>query len=53
MLHFLMLQVYQKQKKSLKKLWNFLKFPERFQALGAKIPSGVLLVGPPGTGKTL
>jgi cell division protease FtsH len=40
-------------KQELSEIVEFLKFPEKFVALGARIPKGVLLVGPPGTGKTL
>ncbi|MEE8470566.1 MAG: ATP-dependent zinc metalloprotease FtsH [Dehalococcoidia bacterium] len=40
-------------KQELQEVVEFLSFPEKFTALGARIPSGVLLVGPPGTGKTL
>ena len=40
-------------KEELQEVVTFLKQPERFTAVGAKIPKGALLVGPPGTGKTL
>ncbi len=40
-------------KEELQEVVEFLKEPEKFLALGARIPKGVLLVGPPGTGKTL
>jgi len=40
-------------KEELKEVIEFLKNPQRFQALGAKVPKGVLLMGPPGSGKTL
>ncbi|MEY3463804.1 MAG: ATP-dependent zinc metalloprotease FtsH, partial [Cyanobacteriota bacterium] len=40
-------------KEELQEVVTFLKTPERFTAIGARIPKGVLLVGPPGTGKTL
>ncbi|HZU03238.1 MAG TPA: ATP-dependent zinc metalloprotease FtsH, partial [Ktedonobacteraceae bacterium] len=40
-------------KQELQEIVDFLKYPEKFIALGARIPKGLLLVGPPGTGKTL
>lgn len=41
------------EKEELKEIVDFLKHPEKFIEVGARIPKGVLLVGPPGTGKTL
>ena len=41
------------EKEEMQELVEFLKNPQRFTSVGAKIPKGVLLVGPPGTGKTL
>lgn len=41
------------EKEELQEIVEFLKNPQKFKALGARVPKGVLLVGPPGTGKTL
>jgi cell division protease FtsH len=43
----------EESKQDLREVVEFLKSREKFQALGARIPKGVLLIGPPGTGKTL
>ncbi len=40
-------------KQEIREVVDFLKMPERFKEIGARVPKGVLLVGPPGTGKTL
>lgn len=39
-------------KQDSQEIFKFLKIPEKFAAVGAKVPKGVLLLGPPGTGKT-
>ncbi len=44
---------YEGVKQEITEIVDFLKFPERFTEIGARVPKGVLLVGPPGTGKTL
>lgn len=43
----------EESKQDLEEVVEFLKFPKKFEAVGAKIPKGVMLVGPPGTGKTM
>uniref|UniRef100_A0A6J7MB14 Unannotated protein n=1 Tax=freshwater metagenome TaxID=449393 RepID=A0A6J7MB14_9ZZZZ len=44
---------YESVKQEIKEVVDFLRMPERFKEIGAKVPKGMLLVGPPGTGKTL
>src|SRR5438874_3288216 len=44
---------YEGVKQEIREVVDFLKFPDKFGEIGARIPKGVLLVGPPGTGKTL
>jgi cell division protease FtsH len=44
---------YEGVKQEIREVVDFLKFPDKFGQIGARIPKGVLLVGPPGTGKTL
>ena len=44
---------YEGVKQEITEVVDFLKYPERFAEIGARIPKGILLVGPPGTGKTL
>lgn len=43
----------QEEKEELKEMVDFLRDPQKYTAVGARIPKGVILVGPPGTGKTL
>lgn len=44
---------YEGVKEEIKEVVDFLRMPERFKEIGARVPKGILLVGPPGTGKTL
>ncbi len=44
---------YEGVKQEIREVVDFLKYPEKFGEIGARIPKGILLVGPPGTGKTL
>ena len=44
---------YEGVKQEIREVVDFLRMPERFKEIGARVPKGILLVGPPGTGKTL
>jgi cell division protease FtsH len=50
---FLDIAGYDGVKQEIKEVVDFLRMPERFKEIGARVPKGILLVGPPGTGKTL
>ena len=53
MLHFSDVAGQDEAKESLQEVVDFLHNPQKYTAIGAKLPKGALLVGPPGTGKTL
>ncbi|MCH4208132.1 MAG: ATP-dependent zinc metalloprotease FtsH [Solobacterium sp.] len=52
-IHFVDVAGCDEEKQEMAEIIDYLKYPKKFQRMGARIPKGILLVGPPGTGKTL